>query len=174
MPAEWIAIAVIRRPVGLEGVCGIQPFGATFAGLEPPVPVKIGDDSAGAQDAVLCEILERPGGFQCRFEGKTDRTSVEGLRGKQLFVTDDLVPKTGANEFYHHELMGMAVHGSDGGGLLGTVIEVHNFPAGDTVEVALARGGTILVPLSSQAIAAIDTKAKKCTVHERFIEELLQ
>ena len=173
MPAEWIAIGIIRRPVGLEGLCGIEPFGATFATLDPPLAVRVGSDSSVAQEAVLAEILERPGGFQCRFEGKDDRTAVEGWRGKLLFVTDDMVRRPGPNEFYHHELKGMAVFGSESGGRIGTVIEVHNFPAIDTVEVELVTGGTILVPLSPQAIATIDVKEKKFTVHEQFIDELL-
>jgi 16S rRNA processing protein RimM len=160
---EWIAIGIIRRPIGLRGFCAIEPFGASFGALEPPCNVRIGKNSEEAECAEIEEIVRRPRGYHCRFTGRIDRTAVEGLRGALLFIEVETLPKLRNNEFYHFELKGMAVHADGTGACLGTVADVHNFPSMDTLEVVLEQGGeTLMLPLMDQAI-----------VHQQFVEELL-
>jgi 16S rRNA processing protein RimM len=174
MPKEWIAIGCIRRPVGLDGSCAIEAFGATFGMLKPPCPVFIGINAAAAESITVEKIVLRPGGYQCRFEGKDDRTAIEGMRGKVIYIESEALPGLNGNEFYHFELMDMAVYEDVGGTCIGQVIEVHNFPSMDTLEVKPENGESIMVPLSSQAIAGIDKPGKRITVRQSFIEELLQ
>jgi 16S rRNA processing protein RimM len=174
MPNEWIAIGCIRRPVGLDGVCAIEAFGSTFSTLKPPCTVYIGSNAAGAESSVIETIVLRPGGYQCRFRGKEDRTSIEGMRGKVIYIEDDALPGLSGNEFYHFELMDSAVFEDAGGTCIGKVIEVHNFPSMDTLEVLPENGESIMVPLSAQAIIGIDKQGKRITVRQSFIEELLQ
>jgi 16S rRNA processing protein RimM len=172
MPKEWIAIGIIRKPVGLDGLCAIEAFGATFGTLKPPFAVSL--DAAGNECITIQRVLLRPSGFQCRFEGKDDRTSIEGMRGKVLYIENESLPGLKGNEFYHFELTDMAVYEDIGGTCIGTVVEVHNFPSMDTLEVKPQNGETIMVPLSAQAIAGIDKPGKRITVRKSFIEELLQ
>ena len=174
MATEWIAIGIVRRAVGLDGRCGIEAFGTTMASLDPPCSIKLGRDIETARDVRMEEIDSKPGGYQCRFQGIDDRTAAEPLRGSLLFIEGSALPALKGNEFYHHELIGMPVFGDAGGGLLGSVVEVHNLPSVDTIEVALAKGGSVMVPLSGQAIVSIDTKEKRIVVSESFIEELLE
>jgi 16S rRNA processing protein RimM len=172
--AELIAIGIIRRPVGLEGFCAIEAFGATFPALEPPCSVLIGRDAANAQSMALSEISSRGGGYQIRFEGRNDRESVEGLRGLTIFAENGALPRLPGNEFYHFELKGMDVFSDTTGASIGTVIEVHNLPSMDTLEVALKNGTSILLPLSQQAVTVIDKANNRMTVRHSFIEELLE
>jgi ribosomal 30S subunit maturation factor RimM len=65
------------------------------------------------------------------------------------------------------------VFGDSAGERIGTVIEVHNFPSVDTLEVELAKGPTVLLPLMDLAIVAIDRTAGKITARESYIEALL-
>jgi 16S rRNA processing protein RimM len=174
MPKEWIAIGCLKRPVGLDGFCAIEPFGSTFGTLKPPCTVFIGPNAKAAESMVLEKIVHRPGGYQCRFEGKDDRTSIEGMRGKVIYIESEALPGLSGNEFYHFELTEMSVFEDVGGTCIGKVVEVHNFPSMDTIEVMPGNGESIMVPLSAQAIAGIDRQGKRITVHQRFIEELLQ
>jgi 16S rRNA processing protein RimM len=174
MAKEWIAIGIVRRAVGLDGRCGIEAFGTTMASLDPPCSIRLGRDIESARNVQIEEIDFRPGGYQCRFQGIDDRTAAEPLRGSLLFIEGSALPALEGNEFYHHELIDMPVFGDAGCGLLGRVVEVHNLPSVDTIEVALVKGGAIMVPFSGQAIVSIDTKEKKVVVSESFIEELLE
>ena len=175
MPSpELIAIGIVRRPVGLNGFCSIEAFGATFAALETPCAVLIGKDEAHTESIELREIAVRGDGYQIRFEGKNDRESVDGLRGLYIYVEDAAVPELPGNEFYHYELKGMEVISDTAGTSIGTVIEVHNLPSMDTLEVAMKNGPSILLPLSEQAVVAIDKAGKRITVRQSFVEELLE
>ncbi len=172
--AEWIAIGIVKRPVGLEGFCAIEPFGETFAGLQPPCTVRMGKDPASAENATLGEIVVQPNGCRCRFNGKNDRTAVEGLRGSFIYIEQGALPELPGNAYYHFELKGMAVYSDSDGALLGTVIEVHDFPSTSTLEVELAGSRSLMLPLSDQAILAVDKAGRRITVRQSFVEELLQ
>ena len=175
MPSgEWIAIGIVRRPVGLAGFCAIEPFGATLTALRPPCGVRIGKDIDIAESVVLEEIVLLPNGCRCRFGTKTDRTAVEGLRGSFIYIKEDLLPRPGAGSYYHFELKGAGVFSDRDGSRIGTVVEVHNYPSSDTLEVERDGGDSLLLPLSDQAIAAIDSAGRRITVRQSFVEELLQ
>jgi 16S rRNA processing protein RimM len=171
---EWIAIGIVRRPVGLAGFCAVEPFGATLAALRLPCDVRMGKDIAAAEGVVIKELVVLPNGCRCRFGAKNDRTAVEGLRGFLIYVKEDLLPRPGAGSFYHFELKDAGVYSDRDGGRIGTVVEVHNFPSADTLEVEREGGDSLLLPLTDQVVVAIDSAGKRITVRQSFVEELLQ
>lgn len=175
MPSEeWIAIAVVRRPVGLKGFCAVETFGGTLAALQPPCDVRIGKDITGAGGMIIEEIVSMPNGHRCRFSGKSDRTAVEGLRGSLIFIEKKALPGLGSGSFYQFELKGAGVYSDSGGARIGTVVEVHNFPSSDTLEVEREGGGCLMLPFLDQAVAAVDTAGRRITVRQSFVEELLE
>jgi 16S rRNA processing protein RimM len=171
---EWIAIAIIRRPVGLKGFCAIEPFGRTLAALQPPVEVRIGKEIAAAGSVIIEEIVPLPNGYRCRFGGRNDRTAVEGLRGSLIFIENKVLPVLRDGSFYQFELKGAGVYDDVNGGRIGTVVEVHNFPSSDTLEVERCGGGSLLLPFSDQAVTAVDIAGGRITVRLSFVDELLQ
>lgn len=173
MPGQWRAIGVVRRAVGLKGFCSIEPFGAAFSSLRPPSPVRLGRESGSAVAAVIAEVLELPSGFQCRFEGREDRTSSEQLRGMLIFAEQETLPALLPNEFYHDEIRGMAVRGDGNDGIVGTVIGVLELPSTAALEVGLDRGESIIVPLSGNAIVSVDRRAGLVTVNQEYLDSLL-
>jgi 16S rRNA processing protein RimM len=170
---EWIAIGIIRRPVGLRGLCAIEPFGATLPALCPPAEVRIGKDIADAGSVIIDEIVPLPNGLRCGFEARKDRTAVEGLRGSLIFIEKKALPVRAEGSFYHFELKGAVVYSDRDGSRIGTVVEVHNFPSSDTLEVEREGGASLLLPLSGQAVAAIDIAGGRNTGRQSFVEELL-
>ncbi|MGA2508178.1 MAG: ribosome maturation factor RimM [Chitinispirillaceae bacterium] len=171
--AEWIAIGIVKRPVGLRGLCAVEPFGGTLAGLRLPCSIRIGKKSTDAVETSIDEIVPLPNGCRCRFSAKNDRTAVEGLRGLLIFIERNTLPGLQGNSFYQFELKGMDVYSDTGGNLVGTVVEVHNFPSSDTLEVECTGTDSLLLPISDQAITAIDKAGRRITVRQSFIEELL-
>lgn len=99
----------------------------------------------------------RPGkGFLiARIAGVTDRNGAERLCNLDLLIPRDRLPPPAADEYYHADLIGLAAHDRDGNAL-GTVIAVHNFGAGDLLEVAPARGQTLLLPFTAEVAPEID------------------
>jgi 16S rRNA processing protein RimM len=90
-----------------------------------------------------------------RVTGVTDRNGAERLRNLDLFIPRDRLPPPAPDEYYHADLIGLAAQDRDGKAL-GTVIAVHNFGAGDLIEVAPARGETLLLPFTAEVAPEVD------------------
>jgi 16S rRNA processing protein RimM len=75
-----------------------------------------------------------------------------------------LPPPNDADEFYHADLVGLSVV-DPAGEALGTVVAVHNFGAGDLIEVRLDGVSTTeLVPFDTTHVPAVDVTAGKIVV----------
>jgi 16S rRNA processing protein RimM len=100
-----------------------------------------------------------------RIAGVSDRDAAEKLRNTDLFVPRDrLPPIEEADTFYHADLIGLAAV-SEAGGTLGTVSAIHNFGAGDLIEIAPAAGGEpLLLPFTEATVPTIDLKAGRIVV----------
>jgi len=97
-----------------------------------------------------------------RLTGVADRDAAEALKGTELHVPRNALPATGAEEFYHADLVGLAAARSDGPAL-GRVIAVHNFGAGDVLEIG-DDAGSVLVPFTSAAVPDVDLAARRLVV----------
>ena len=80
-----------------------------------------------------------------RFEGVTDRTAAEALRGSLVEVDRDDLPPLEEGEYYHADLIGLPCVDREGRAL-GSVIAVENFGAGDLLEVETPDGRRSMVP----------------------------
>ena len=89
-----------------------------------------------------------------------DRAAAESLKGTELFVTREALPATGDDEFYHADLIGLRAEDSEGR-VLGTVHAVHNYGAGDVIEIARpssdgSGGDTVLLPFTRETVPMIE------------------
>lgn len=110
------------------------------------------------------------------FEGVTDRTSAEQLRGLLLLAeVDDADVAEATDEFYDWQLVGLRV--LNRGVLLGEVTEVRHSPAQDLlvvrpaahgatsahVEETLAPTGEVLIPFVAAMVTDVDLDSKTIT-----------
>ena len=148
-----IQMAVIGAAHGIKGEVRVK----TFTGD----PLALGDyGPLYASDGRAFEVADiRPANtvVVVRFKGVKDRNAAEALAGTELFVDRSALPDEEEDEFYHADLIGLAVK-DDMGAVLGTVNAVHNFGADDILEVALAGRKTVLVPFSRAAVPEISVK----------------
>jgi len=100
-----------------------------------------------------------------RLAGIADRNAAEALRNVDLFVPRDRLPPIEEDDtFYHADLVGLAAVGEDGAAL-GTVTAIHNFGAGDLIEIALVAGGeALLLPFNETTVPTVDLKARRIVV----------
>jgi 16S rRNA processing protein RimM len=95
-------------------------------------------------------------GVVAHIAGVDDRNGAEALAGTDLYVARAQLPAAEHGAFYHADLIGLAATAPDGSEI-GRIVGVHNFGAGDLIEVAL--GGsrrTELVPFTEQFVPEID------------------
>lgn len=172
MPDELIAIAKLLRPVGLDGLCAVESFGKTLELLEIPFEVRVGLNGDETQKVLIEEIQSRPKGFICRFKGINNLQSAEQLKGYLIFIDTQQLPSLGTEEFYHFELKGMTVF-SDSNQRIGVVVDVHNYPTTDSLEVKRNNGELILLPMNKDSIVTIEKEEHRIVVKQDFLEELL-
>ncbi len=94
----------------------------------------------------------------------TDRNMAETQIGLKLYIDRDALPKTEKDEYYPHELLGLAVKDQQGN-TIGTISNVVNYGAGDIIELALENGKKELLPFNAVTIDAVDLKVGAITLN---------
>ncbi len=103
--------------------------------------------------------------FVARLAGIRDRDAASALTNVKLYVARERLPQTDdPDEFYHADLVGLAAV-DQSGNVLGTVIAIFNFGAGDLIEVRPQNGGrTELVPFDAAHVPEIDIAGGKIVI----------
>jgi 16S rRNA processing protein RimM len=85
------------------------------------------------------------------------------LKGTRLYLPRAALPEPGEDEFYHADLVGLAVALKDGTEL-GRVRAVLAFGAGDSLEVEKSAGGVVIVPFTAAVVPVVDIKGGRLVV----------
>ena len=88
-------------------------------------------------------------------KGVTTRDDAERLNGVELYIARDKLPATDDDEYYHADLIGLAAVGADGAPV-GRVVAIHNFGAGDIIEIAPPQGPTLMLPFTNAVVPTVD------------------
>ena len=91
------------------------------------------------------------------------RTDVEKLKGKKIFSKSTSFPKTEKNQYYFKDLIGCSVNLLDGN-IIGEVISVDNFGAGDLIEVKMNRR-KIYIPIDKDNLISVNIESKEILVN---------
>lgn len=149
---QRVCIARIGAAHGVRGEVKLWPF------TEDPMAVtRYGELRADDGRCFEIEAVRSGKDFLvARIKGVHDRTAAEGLRNVDLYVPRDRLPELAHEEYYHADLIGLGVEDHDGTAL-GTITAVHNFGAGDLLEIQPAGGGdTVIVPFTADSVPVID------------------
>jgi len=68
------------------------------------------------------------------------------------------LPATDEGEYYHADLIGLAAVDPQGAAI-GTVTAIHNFGAGDIIEIAPNSGPSLLLPFTNAVVPTVDLAA---------------
>jgi 16S rRNA processing protein RimM len=160
-----ILVGVFGAPHGVRGEVRLKSYTADPAAIRTYGPLL---DASGTRRFVI-EAL-RPTGkdmFVARVKGVSDRESAQALNGTQLFVARDVLPAPEEEEFYYADLIGLRVE-SEQSEVLGSVIALHNFGAGDILEIApppdAADKTTAMLAFTRALVPIVDVPRRRIVV----------
>lgn len=157
-----ICLAQIGAAHGIKGHVRVKPFTEDPEGLANYGKLETETGDRSFKIAGLRAI--KGGMLVVKFKGVNDRNEAEALNGVKLFIDRDLLPDLNDDDdFYIEDLIGLAVADTDGNAL-GTVLNIHNFGAGDLLDVKPPRGPSLLVPFTKAAVPDVSLTERLVTV----------
>ena len=146
-----ITLARVVRAHGVRGAVRCRLFAESADSLASARTVFLSDGRT-----TRVQVLSAGRGHAlCRLTGVTDRESADALVGTELAVARSTLPAPDADSYYHADLIGLTVRDA-AANHRGVVIAVHNFGAGDLLEVQPPAGESVHVPFTADAVPEID------------------
>jgi 16S rRNA processing protein RimM len=147
-----ICIARIGAAHGVRGAVKLWSF------TEDPLAVTrygVLATKDGSRSFEIATAREAKDHLVATLKGVATREDAERLNGIELYIAREKLPDTADDEYYHADLIGLAaVDAADAP--LGRVIAIHNFGAGDIIEIAPPHGATMLLPFTNAVVPSVD------------------
>ena len=160
--SQKICVARIGAPHGVRGEVRLWTFTEDPLAVLHYGPLTTRDGSRAFE---VTKARQAKDHLVATIKGVADRTAAEKLNRLELYITRDQLPEPGDDEYYHADLIGLAAE-TTAGEPLGRVLAIHNFGAGDIIEIAPPSGSTMLLPFTNAVVPTIDIK------HGRVVIEL--
>lgn len=156
-----ICVAKFGAAHGVRGEIRLWPFTEEPLGVTSYGPLETQD---GARHFEIVSARPQKDHLVARVKGVETREAAERLNGLDLYVAREKLPATDTDEFYHADLIGLAAVSAEGDAV-GRVVAVHNFGAGDILEIAPAKGGeTLMLPFTNAVVPRVDLAAGSVTI----------
>lgn len=177
---RFVCMAVITGPHGVSGALKLKCFADDMSALQSynPFTTKTGD-----WEFVINVTAETKGQPVVRIDGIRTREQAEALKGLELYIPHSRLPETGEDEYYHEDLAGLMVISTQGAAI-GKVVAVHDFGAGDIIEIEMAgphkqknknkpaKPRRELLPFTKQTVKQVDIAAG-CLILDMPEEEIV-
>jgi len=156
MTTGRLPIGAVASAHGVRGQFKVKPFTTAPRDIAAYGPVWAGDRrltlTVRGMTANGLVIVSAP--------EVTDRDMAQALRGTSLEVDRAALPEVGDDELYHADLIGMTARTPDGT-ILGRIVALHDFGAGEIVEVKPAKGPSLMLPFDPAFVPEIDVGARR-------------
>ena len=153
MSNRELCVGVITAPRGVRGQVRVKSFTAEADDIVHYAPLTNADGSAEYRLEI---VGHAKGVLLARVEGIKNREGAEALRGVELFVDRDVLPDAeDEDDFYYADLIGLSAI-LPNGGVYGTVKAMHDFGAGDMIELSLDGSGNIFLPFTKVVVPEVD------------------
>src|SRR6202049_3906347 len=159
MPGQ-ICIARIGAAHGVRGAVKLWTFTEQPLAVMDYGPLATRD---GARQFEVTHAREAKGHLVATLKGIATREDAERLNGVELYVAREKLPATSENEYYHADLIGLAAVNAANESV-GRVIAIHNFGAGDIIEIAPPHGATMLLPFTNAVVPSVDLASGRVVI----------
>ena len=160
--AERICVAQIGAAHGTRGEVRLKSFTA-----DPMAVMDYGalETEDGTATFEIESLRPAKSHWVAQLRGVRDRNAAERLVNVKLFVPRDRLPAAETDEFYHADLIGLAVVTTDGRAL-GTVVAIHDFGAGDILELRQeGKRDTVMLPFTSVTVPVVDIAGGRIVIN---------
>ena len=163
--AERICVAQIGPAHGTRGEVRLKSFTADPMAVKDYGALETEDGTATFRiEALRPAKSPAKSHLVAQLAGVHDRTAAERLTNLRLFVPRERLPAPEADEFYHADLIGLAAVTADGRPL-GTVVAIHDFGAGDILEVRPeGRRDTVMLPFTTATAPVVDVAGGRIVI----------
>jgi 16S rRNA processing protein RimM len=158
--AAPICVARIGAAHGVRGAVKLWTFTEDPLAVRDYGPLTTRD---GARQFEVAQVREAKDHLVATFKGVATREDAERLNGIELYIAREKLPDTDDGEYYHADLIGLAaVNTADEP--LGRVAAIHNFGAGDIIEIAPPHGPTLLLPFTNAVVPTVDLEGGRVVI----------
>jgi 16S rRNA processing protein RimM len=159
MPSQ-ICVARIGAAHGVRGAVKLWTFTEDPLAVKHYGPLSTKD---GARQFEVTHVREAKDHLVATLKGVASREDAERLNGIELYIARDKLPETEEDEYYHADLIGLAAVNA-ANEAIGRVIAIHNFGAGDIIEIAPASGPTLLLPFTNAVVPTVDLANRRVVI----------
>ena len=168
LSSSRIAVGVFGAPHGVRGEVRLKSYTGDPLAIATYAPLT---DETGERRFRIKSIRPiKDDMVVVSIEGVSDRDKAAALTRKEIFVTRDQLPPPDDDEFYHADLIGLNTV-DEAGVAFGRVTALHNFGAGDLLELAGLGGEETGFSL---ARANVDEMIKRDLCFHRLFENDFQ
>jgi 16S rRNA processing protein RimM len=157
-----ICVARIGAAHGVRGAVKLWTFTEDPLAVRHYGPLSTKD---GMRQFEVTHVREAKDHLVATLKGVATREDAERLNGIELYIAREKLPATDDDEYYHADLIGLAAVNA-ANEPVGRVVAIHNFGAGDIIEIAPAHGPTMLLPFTNAVVPTVDL------ANERVVIEL--
>jgi 16S rRNA processing protein RimM len=167
--AKKLCLGIITGVHGIHGEVVIKSYTENPLDIKSYGPLS---DEGNERQFTVSKVRIAKKGVVARLKGIDDRNSAEALKGTGLFVEHARLPEPAdEDEYYFTDLMGLKVVLADGS-TFGTVTALHNFGAGDLIEIKPIEGkGSEVYPFDKKTVPEVDIKAGQITFNPPLMIE---
>jgi 16S rRNA processing protein RimM len=158
--AAPICVARIGAAHGVRGAVKLWTFTEDPFAVKEYGPLTTRD---GARQFEVTHVREARDHLVATLKGIATREDAERLNGIELYIAREKLPATDEDEYYHADLIGLAAVNA-ANEPLGRVTAIHNFGAGDIIEIAPTQGPTMLLPFTNAVVPTVDLAAGRVVI----------
>jgi 16S rRNA processing protein RimM len=168
-PRDSVLVGVIVGAHGIRGEVKLKSFTSDPLSIGRYGPLQ----SSSGKQFEISKLKAAKDEFIASLKNVNDRNEAETLKGVELFVAREKLPKLKTHEAYAHDLMGLDVV-LESGSTLGKLVGMPNYGAGDLLEVAVdGKTETVLIPFTNAFVPQEDFTSGKIIVNlpEGYLDE---
>ncbi len=155
-----VVLGVITGAHGIRGEVKLKSFTGDPEDIAGYGPLETSHGSV----IEITALRPVKGGLVARLKGIVDRNQAEALKGVGLFLARAKLPPAEDGEFYHADLVGLTARTADGSPY-GEITAIHDFGAGDLLEIRRAETGkTELIPFTVACVPVVDIENRMVVV----------
>ena len=140
---------------GVRGLVKLRSFTAEPEAIFKYAPLT---DKDGEREFKIANKSASKDLFIVEVEGIDNKEAADQLRGDRLYIPRTTLPKTGKNEYYEADLMGLKAVDEKGEDY-GTVLGVFDYGAGIFLEIGTSKKDSFMLPFKDAFVPKVDLDA---------------